>query len=134
MFHEPQTSAADANSGSPTGLQKCTGGPSSSTITVSWTDSDVDDPRRWALSIQDTGPGLTGEATPLTDALEEATDSARSAPSPNPGRLPPTSTGEGIGLSIVKRLAELLDASLEVHTDAAVGTTFRVLFPRRYDA
>ena len=39
--------------------------------------------------------------------------------------------GEGIGLAIVKRLYELLDASLELHTEADKGTTFRVLFPRQ---
>jgi len=40
--------------------------------------------------------------------------------------------GEGIGLSIVKRLCELLDASLEIATSAESGTTFRVVFPLRY--
>ena len=40
--------------------------------------------------------------------------------------------GEGIGLSIVKRLCELLDASLEMETSPGDGTTFRVIFPRRY--
>jgi two-component sensor histidine kinase len=39
--------------------------------------------------------------------------------------------GEGIGLSIVKRLCELLDASLELETSEGSGTTFRVVFPRR---
>jgi len=42
--------------------------------------------------------------------------------------------GEGIGLSIVKRLCELLDASLELESKAGEGTTFRVLFPRRYES
>ena len=40
--------------------------------------------------------------------------------------------GEGIGLSIVKRLCELLDASLEMETSPGAGTTFRVIFPRQY--
>ena len=40
--------------------------------------------------------------------------------------------GEGIGLSIVKRLCELLDASLEMSSSAEAGTTFRVVFPRDY--
>jgi len=44
-------------------------------------------------------------------------------------RLP---AGEGIGLSIVKRLCELLDASIELQSAAGQGTTFRVIFPRRY--
>jgi len=40
--------------------------------------------------------------------------------------------GEGIGLSIVKRLCELLDASLEMASSPEKGTTFRVVFPRYY--
>jgi len=39
--------------------------------------------------------------------------------------------GEGIGLSIVKRLCELLDASLELETAPGAGTTFRVVLPAR---
>ena len=45
---------------------------------------------------------------------------------------PRESAGEGIGLSIVKRLCELLDASLELETAPGEGTTFRVIFPREY--
>jgi signal transduction histidine kinase len=44
-------------------------------------------------------------------------------------RLP---AGEGIGLSIVKRLCELLDASIELETSKGEGTTFRVILPRHY--
>jgi signal transduction histidine kinase len=40
--------------------------------------------------------------------------------------------GEGIGLSIVKRLCELLDASLELASSRETGTTFRVVLPRSY--
>jgi light-regulated signal transduction histidine kinase (bacteriophytochrome) len=42
------------------------------------------------------------------------------------------SHGEGVGLSIVKRLCELLDASVELSTAPGKGTTFRVTFPTRY--
>jgi signal transduction histidine kinase len=41
-------------------------------------------------------------------------------------------TGEGIGLSIVKRLCDLLDATVELESTMNVGTTFRILLPRRY--
>ena len=40
--------------------------------------------------------------------------------------------GEGIGLSIVKRLCGLLDATLEFESLAGQGTTFVILLPRRY--
>ncbi len=41
--------------------------------------------------------------------------------------------GEGIGLSIVKRLCELLDAGLELDSQAGRGSTFCVVLPRFYD-
>ena len=41
----------------------------------------------------------------------------------------PAGHGEGVGLSIVKRLCELLDASVELSTAPGKGTTFRVTFP-----
>lgn len=40
--------------------------------------------------------------------------------------------GEGIGLSIVKRLCNLLDATLELESSAETGTAFRIFFPRDY--
>ena len=39
--------------------------------------------------------------------------------------------GEGMGLSIVKLLCEMLDATIEMRSVAEVGTTFRIFFPRR---
>lgn len=117
-------------------------------VTVSWGESASDDGKRWMVSIQDTGPGFaTGPGTPLVGALEQATEaggqamgaggeagvtagSQPSATSADPPILR-REQGEGIGLSIVKRLAELLDATVELQSDAT-GTTFRVLLPRRY--
>jgi signal transduction histidine kinase len=117
-------------------------------VKVTWLDAGPD---RWALCVQDTGPGFEHVDVPqLAVALKEATEEARNieenseptddasvqvAPAPT---LPSRSshrdpgTGEGIGLSIVKRLCELLDATLELETAAGRGTTFRVVFPRRY--
>lgn len=118
-------------------------------VMVTWDDGVVGDAKRWVLSVQDTGPGFdAGPGSPLIAALEAGTELvhqveaealAEGAP-PNP---PPAATpagraqahqepGEGIGLSIVKRLAEMLDASVEVESTAGTGTTFRVLFPKHY--
>jgi signal transduction histidine kinase len=106
----------------------------------------------WWLMVKDTGPGmLSGPGAPLVTGLQEATASAKESddktaagegeasqvlPAPwdaesaaRPSRHQP---GEGIGLSIVKRLCELLDASIEIASSAETGTTFRVVFPLRY--
>lgn len=122
-------------------------------IAVSW-EADPDAPEaRWVLVIQDTGPGLKGvAAAPLARALKAATDEAQAVGEqaaaegePSVEAEPPPllasqsaapsaqeAGGEGIGLAIVKRLCELLDASIELHTEPGQGTTFRVIFPRRY--
>jgi len=106
----------------------------------------------WWLMIKDTGPGLlAGPGAPIVLGLKEATASARESdekeaaiqgelshvlvpPPGGPAALQPAQQqpGEGIGLSIVKRLCELLDASLEMASSAETGTTFRVVFPRSY--
>jgi signal transduction histidine kinase len=82
-------------------------------ITVSWGDSDALDPKRWQMSIADTGPGFVPHTAGQAPRVHEE-------------------AGEGIGLSIVKRLCELLDATIDVRSEVGVGTTFRILFPRTY--
>ena len=120
-------------------------------VSVAWGASATDDARRWALTVEDTGPGFhAGPGAPLAGAMEQATseakllepgaaaepadsaaDGAQKAPSRDP-RPVHQQPGEGVGLSIVKRLCELLDASVELETGPSTGTSFRVLLPRRY--
>ncbi|MGA2342174.1 MAG: HAMP domain-containing sensor histidine kinase [Steroidobacteraceae bacterium] len=120
-------------------------------ITVSWGDSDDNDPKRWVLCIQDTGPGFhTSAGKPLAEALDvksntpqaleaakqmdtraETPASGTAAAAKNPG-MSQNETGEGIGLSIVKRLCDMLDATVEMQSVTGVGTTFRIRFPREY--
>jgi signal transduction histidine kinase len=116
-------------------------------ITVTWGDGSSKDPKRWELCIQDTGPGIhIGSDKPLAEALEKAheqstTKQVHHDSQPEVVRLSESrdmvsgtriATGEGLGLSIVKRLCDLLDASLDVSSEKGVGTTFRILFPRHY--
>lgn len=116
-------------------------------VTVCWSETRESDIERWLIRIQDTGPGLHfGPGAPIARELEEATDLGRNVEEENPddvepipgsssaSPLPagPQRPGEGIGLSIVKRLCELLEAGLEVATEAGKGTTFQVSLPRRY--
>ena len=105
---------------------------------------------RWTLSVQDTGPGLDAapfmeiaqqlhDATSIADEAREAsTDRQRdmggatTAASVTDAASPSASHGEGVGLSIVKRLCELLEGSLELATKAGHGSTFRVVLPCKY--
>jgi signal transduction histidine kinase len=101
-------------------------------ITVTWGDCGADDGNRWELRVVDTGPGIhSGSAEPLAQALGHASGEPVAA-----GRQAKKSlrdeAGEGIGLSIVTRLCELLDATIELNSQKDVGTTFRILFPRKY--
>jgi signal transduction histidine kinase len=122
-------------------------------IKVLWEDRSTPDGRQWALCVQDTGPGFQPQSpsAPLQRELRRATEDSHQvdARAPDAGadsgsdpaptlksQSPPEAfivpAGEGIGLSIVKRLCELLDASLELETAAGKGTTFRVLMPAAY--
>ncbi len=117
-------------------------------VKVSWGDSAPEDPKRWLLRIQDTGPGFhTKSAQAIAEALEPDA-AAATEPSPNENsrtledvspqgvvaKAVSSTAGEGIGLSIVKRLCEMLDATIEMHSVQNEGTTFLILFPRQYGA
>lgn len=122
-------------------------------ISLTFGDTRERDARRWVMAVSDTGPGFhAGPGAPMTGALEAATEEAhqletraewhgaRNAPEDveahvardEDSRPVRQHRGEGIGLAIVKRLCELLDASVEVETSEGKGTTFRVVLPRRY--
>jgi signal transduction histidine kinase len=118
-------------------------------ITVRWGDSAPGDPKRWELCITDTGPGLhTASGRPMADALEKgnppppprgaaSSDAGLQNSAPTIGAATgqassPAEPGEGIGLSIVKRLCDMLDATIELKSEPNVGTSFRILFPRHY--
>jgi len=121
-------------------------------VRVVWEASESPEANQWALSVQDTGPGLVTGELPIRKELKEATEGVQeveevSATAPDESlQATPAETlrsksapdaarpavGEGIGLSIVKRLCELLDASIELQTARGQGTTFRVIFPLRY--
>ncbi len=117
-------------------------------VTVTWGDSRADDLKRWVLGVKDTGPGFhTDSGKPLAAALDKhahpshaTTPGEREAASSlghlevvgNATRPLSGEPGEGIGLSIVKRLCEMLDATIEMESVANVGTSFRIYFPRHY--
>ena len=118
-------------------------------VTVGWGDSKENDAERWMFSVQDTGPGFhSGPGAPLVSALKaatiasheidrkagvdpEAADENGSAIDDDP-RAVDQQRGEGVGLSIVKRLSDMLNATIELESSAELGTIFRVILPRRY--
>jgi signal transduction histidine kinase len=118
-------------------------------ISVSWGLDTTRDTERWTLSVQDTGPGIDDtpfmemaqqlhEATGIADEAREASTDRRrdmaGATTATSGTeaVSPGAHGEGVGLSIVKRLCELLEGSLELATKAGHGSTFRVILPCKY--
>ena len=120
-------------------------------ITVTWGDSRAGDAKRWLLTIQDTGPGFHNDSGRQIAAALKPQEPSSPDPSAPPAAqsdallsVPTLSTevtrslspdsGEGIGLSIVKRLCELLDATIEMESTQGKGTTFRIFFPRQYAA
>ena len=71
-------------------------------------------PENHALTIRDNGPGISMEHLPRLFDRFYRTDDARSAAVP----------GAGLGLSIAKKLADLLGISLAVHSRVGEGTAF----------
>jgi signal transduction histidine kinase len=114
-------------------------------VVVSCAEVATGELARWALIVGDTGVGLdAGMMAPLTQALSTATQEAHAVARESAVPTLPSASmsvrtaaeppSEGVGLSIVKRLCELLDASMELETRPGSGTTFRIIFPRQYSA
>lgn len=122
-------------------------------VVVRWESRKESDAERWMVSVQDIGPGFQAASSiPMVNQLRDATQEAHevednataSGTSSNQDQPAVTlasqsqtrplhqQAGEGIGLSIVKGLCDLLDATLELETGTGQGSTFRVTFPAVY--
>jgi signal transduction histidine kinase len=103
----------------------------------------------WELQVQDTGVGIAERSSSAianvlrattTESAEEEGVASQQSPAGIPtleslsSDTPSSAFGEGVGLAIVKRLCELLDAALEVATAPGRGTTFRIAFPAKFAA
>ena len=122
-------------------------------VKVIWGTGGDHNTKDWMFCVQDTGPGLnSGPGAPLARQIYEATqlthelsdshpaenidghiDTAPTVTAQSETLAPSQTPGEGVGLSIVKRLCELLDASLELETSPGDGSTFRITLPRTYE-
>jgi signal transduction histidine kinase len=113
-------------------------------VSVTWLREDS---HRWVVSVQDSGPGLPDDVVRnVAVFLQPTQDSTSSLEGTTPHLVPVMSTaesplptppprrGEGIGLHIVKRLCELLDANMDIETSPDKGTLVRVRFPIKYHA
>ncbi|GGH48676.1 hypothetical protein GCM10007423_50060 [Dyadobacter endophyticus] len=106
-------------------------------VSVGWT---LGNDNCWTISVQDSGPGLpnaiqndffaqTDDSSlhPMENVNMTADDSCHQemllTPSPQTAF---SHKGEGIGLSIVKGLCELLRAGLSIESRRGEGTTFRI--------
>lgn len=88
---------------------------------------------RWVCTVEDTGPGIQNSSgsfvaqqinhsyvgREVEDAVDTGDDSN-------------AWTGEGIGLSVVKRLCELLDIQISLESESGKGTCFTLKIPRDY--
>ena len=96
---------------------KCT---SSGGITVAWQDCGPDDADRWAIHVQDTGPGVPPEER---YAFFQSFFRGRA---PAGARV----EGTGLGLAIAREFAEAHGGRISVVTRAN-GGHFRIILPRK---
>ena len=74
--------------------------------------------------VEDTGVGIPKEFLPfLFEPFRQAE-----------GALTKSHGGVGLGLSIAKRLVNLLHGRIEVKSEVGKGSTFRIALPAKYAA
>lgn len=121
-------------------------------ISVSW---GLENGIRYIISVQDSGPGLPNHLTNLLARQLKPTVEPTSATGPEQADpvaaypsdkhlIPPGNTlvdhinqpdkGEGVGLQIVKRLCDLIDANMDVETQPERGTLVRLRIPTHWDS
>jgi signal transduction histidine kinase len=82
-------------------------------ITVTWGHGEREDTGSFFISVDDTGIGIARDKT--TVIFDRFVKSKRS-------------TGQGLGLSIVKELTEVMGGTIEVESEEKKGTRFTVTF------
>ncbi|MCX6212952.1 sensor histidine kinase [Spirosoma sp.] len=93
-------------------------------IRLAWGEASAD---RWWFSVDDTGPGLPSQQLAELEALKASNEGLLST-----GGKGSSSSGEGIGLRIVRQLVDLLAGQLRVESQPGQGTRFSIDLPRHY--
>jgi signal transduction histidine kinase len=105
-------------------------------IYVTWAQET---PSRWTLSIQDTGPGFTPNSPAallaeqlkpslLTTASHQEPELLKDLPAPKKDDYRHVKESEGLGLFIVKKLCELMNAAMDIESIPNKGTLIRIRF------
>lgn len=108
-------------------------------IYVTWSqENDV----RWIMSVQDTGPGFSANSRTallaehlkpiiINSASHQESKMVQSPPTGNPVEKVQESNmkeSEGLGLYIVKKICELMKATMDIESAAGKGTLVRIKF------
>ncbi|MCF2489374.1 sensor histidine kinase KdpD [Dyadobacter sp. CY347] len=109
-------------------------------VYVSWSNENE---RRWVLSVQDTGPGFreNSPAAIFADQLKPATHTTGIHNHVPPIERIPAVTNEnpsfkeseGLGLFIVKKICELMKATMDIESAPGKGTLVRVRFQSKQE-
>ena len=95
-------------------------------VRLRWSRTDD----HWQLEVEDTGPGI--QDTLGSEVAQELDDQDSARPALHAER-PAAYEGEGIGLTIVKELCNLLDAGISMQSAPGHGTRFTLEFPLTYE-
>lgn len=94
-------------------------------VHISWRAEE----KQWVLVVRDTGSGMQNKfGSPVAQEMDQPDLETQ----PTRPEGPQAYAGEGIGLTIVKRLCELLEAGISLQSEIGKGTTFTLSFPMDY--
>jgi signal transduction histidine kinase len=89
---------------------------------------------RWTFSVHDTGPGLPPALISMLTAPSGTEIEQTNGVNGKHNNSAKSSSGEGIGLFIVKRLCNLLGGQIRVAGKPGEGTLVEIELPLRYKA